>query len=211
MTGQLLFLASRPDRGLRAFLVVAQRRPGPRPRRHTMSSCVATMLRNAQRRPGPRPRRHEAREIAAVDPDLIAQRRPGPRPRRHLQHIGRDDAVALRSTKAGAETPATPPSRSSRCHRRSPAQRRPGPRPRRHMTAVRVPSTGCSAQRRPGPRPRRHCAATSLSNRPTLRAQRRPGPRPRRHRQYRRRPVTNSHRSTKAGAETPATLQFRVL
>ena len=43
----------------------AQRRPGPRPRRHTgvkLTSCIWT--RCAQRRPGPRPRRHAASAVA---------------------------------------------------------------------------------------------------------------------------------------------------
>ena len=38
---------------------------------------------------------------------VIAQRRPGPRPRRHLMERHLSMAFTLRSTKAGAETPAT--------------------------------------------------------------------------------------------------------
>ena len=67
------------------------------------------ILRVAQRRPGPRPRRHQA--VATSWIRLIsAQRRPGPRPRRHRDVRVDADPEYQRSTKAGAETPATPAS-----------------------------------------------------------------------------------------------------
>ena len=135
---------------------------------------------SAQRRPGPRPRRHpQVRARSQIrfaplnegrgrDPgDTIsplfqsagfqsAQRRPGPRPRRHAGVHEVRKPVATRSTKAGAETPATPTTR-----RRLPMYltrstegrgRDPGDTP---CTSHRSAATGC-AQRRPGPRPRRH-------------------------------------------------------
>ena len=58
---------------------------------------------------GREPRRHQASTTLTED-FTPAQRRPGPRPRRHGP---RDHPLELqhpRSTKAGAETPATPPS-----------------------------------------------------------------------------------------------------
>ena len=36
----------------------AQRRPGPRPRRHCVASTMLRTMPHAQRRPGPRPQRH---------------------------------------------------------------------------------------------------------------------------------------------------------
>ena len=87
--------------------LAAQRRPGPRPRRHASAAMLSACILAAQRRPGPRPRRHAC---AALDPD-------GP---------------LHRSTKAGAETPATHSVRRTRGPISGSAQRRPGPRPRRH-------------------------------------------------------------------------------
>ena len=110
-----------------------------------------------------------------------AQRRPGREPRRHLQPEAPEVGERPRSTKAGARTPATP----SSSRRRSP------------------PS--CSAQRRPGREPRRH-ARRPTSVGVTATAQRRPGREPRRHRPRGEAPPEGDHRSTKAGARTPATL-----
>ena len=116
-----------------------------------MYSCES-----AQRRPGPRPRRHGCMQLLKCS-IFCAQRRPGPRPRRHLYLIERMFFRMVRSTKAGAETPATrstPEGYRNRpsslnegrgrdpgdtivgeeyAHIAEPAQRRPGPRPRRHM------------------------------------------------------------------------------
>ena len=68
----------------------------------------------------------------------FAQRRPGPRPRRHMVRDGYHQLLALRSTKAGAETPATPGSgvglsssfpRSTKAGAETPATPRRMPRP----------------------------------------------------------------------------------
>ena len=135
----------------------AQRRPGPRPRRHLRPRCPAgcsrtalnegrgrdpgdtgsreqgagsgcslnegrgrdpgdtrkferlpTSIRSAQRRPGPRPRRHPGVPPAEWATPPLAQRRPGPRPRRHMEPAPGRPSRPPRSTKVGAETPATP-------------------------------------------------------------------------------------------------------
>ena len=84
----------------------AQRRPGREPRRHVDMPMVPAGVQHAQRRPGREPRRHIT---TAVLPSFctIAQRRPGREPRRHLQRWQPCDIDRLRSTKAGARTPAT--------------------------------------------------------------------------------------------------------
>ena len=135
----------------------------------------------AQRRPGPRPRRHSVKP-ASVARCSLAQRRPGPRPRRHLADASRSPGRPLRSTKAGAETPATPVGgieeplhlrRSTKAGAETPATRERPRCQRRWCQPLnegrgRDPgdtsgSGSCSgwamlAQRRPGPRPRRHDA-----------------------------------------------------
>ena len=135
----------------------------------------------AQRRPGREPRRHlELRRVLADD-GSVAQRRPGREPRRHSARRRPAILVGVRSTKAGARTPATPAARSRRCWITARAQRRPGREPRRHSTAAtRSRLASRSAQRRPGREPRRHAH------------------RGRGH-------VGGQDRSTKAGARTPAT------
>ena len=138
----------------------AQRRPGPRPRRHPFHALPAPTSSIAQRRPGPRPRRHEATRTSA-SATVAAQRRPGPRPRRHAGAVVPDRPHGLRSTKAGAETPATHAARTSLVGNTRPAQRRPGPRPRRHVSLFIHRVFSQPAQRRPGPRPRRHSRAWS--------------------------------------------------
>ena len=135
---------------------------------------------DAQRRPGPRPRRH-SNDPDALTLSAIAQRRPGPRPRRHVLEGPHHELDEVRSTKAGAETPATPRPPMRTLPTRATAQRRPGPRPRRHWRDESAAAVAGAAQRRPGPRPRRH--------------------------RLRELPCSGrgSPRSTKAGAETPAT------
>ena len=199
----------------RVIMEGAQRRPGPRPRRHACRNC---------RRPGSR--NHALNEGRGRDPGdtgvalnegrgrdpgdrvthgvTCAQRRPGPRPRRHMKPHLLDIVVGhLRSTKAGAETPATrdvglflEEPRSTKAGAETPATQSP---------ARGDPIWYSNAQRRPGPRPRRHASTVSWSRvgrcplnegrgrdpgdtmrRPGFRAigsgaQRRPGPRPRRH------------------------------
>ena len=84
----------------------AQRRPGPKPRRHMFRSPIPVGSLPAQRRPGPKPRRHGPVSTTVLA-DTLAQRRPGPKPRRHpAVHQGGPRGVR-RSTKAGAEAPAT--------------------------------------------------------------------------------------------------------
>ena len=145
---------------------------------------------SAQRRPGPRPRRHDEGP-AALDEGIGAQRRPGPRPRRHLRPHVRGAGLGSTSLNEGrGRDPGDTNLHGGGGRPRSAgiAQRRPGPRPRRHRLQVsgrdpRVDAPGArSAQRRPGPRPRRHDAEARVQS----------------YRDWR--------RSTKAGAETPATL-----
>ena len=138
-------------------------------------------------------------------------------------------AGRLRSTKAGARTPATRPSLRWTRLRCVSAQRRPGREPRRHgpcgpIRARREGSlnegrganpgdTGANqdaranrrtAQRRPGREPRRHSERWA-SRMAFWVAQRRPGREPRRHEMSAERAPVGPHRSTKAGARTPAT------
>ena len=159
----------------------------------------------------------------------LAQRRPGPRPRRHCCPPRVPVLLAPRSTKAGAETPATrqPAARGRRGSgslnegrgrdpgdTASPAARSTGSaslnegRGRDPGDTANVSNCLCefsNAQRRPGPRPRRHCHHGSKVTTLFPVAQRRPGPRLRRHGDGLRRARGRQHRSTKAGAETPAT------
>ena len=173
----------------------AQRRPGPRPRRH--SPCppeIRSLSRlRAQRRPGPRPRRHSYELPSRPrwrSPSLNEGRG---RPRRHHEVPGsvrRPMCVCpIRSTKAGAETPATPltgcPLRASGQLFPRPLNEGRGRDPGDTSPSIRerqLPCTAQGAQRRPGPRPRRHLAVMRRrSVTAHFGAQRRPGPRPRRH------------------------------
>ena len=119
-----------PPQRVTRLASVAQRRPGPKPRRVRIAVCTAPADAFAQRRPGPKPRRvraatcgsstarsalNEGRgrspgawSIDHADWKLpgIAQRRPGPKPRRVVAW-----PVSWRRSRA--------------------AQRRPGPKPRR--------------------------------------------------------------------------------
>ena len=136
---------------------------------------------------------------------MSAQRRPGLKPRLH-DHSGQPHWMPdQRSTKAGAETPATPFPTSWAARTSDTAQRRPGLKPRLHgvpfpfpdqcllrstkagaetpATRWRWPSSGpaaFAAQRRPGLKPRLHPPMTfRITQSPT--AQRRPGLKPRLH------------------------------
>ena len=94
-----------PDAAIRA-----QRRPGPRPRRHPYGPLPAD--------PGP----SSLNEGRGRDPgDTSRACRPA------WRHSGR-------STKAGAETPATLDAGEIQFLGSTTAQRRPGPRPRRHSS-----------------------------------------------------------------------------
>ena len=142
---------------------------------------------------------------------------------------GRSRLRLARSTKAGAETPATPPGGDAYTSQVSAAQRRPGPRPRRHRPGGRytgsvscrstkagaeTPATRtstCAIRIYVPPRSTKAGAETPATHLtavdPDALAQRRPGPRPRRHSRqstHRAKPF-DPRRSTKAGAETPAT------
>ena len=101
---------TRLDRGRWDAGGCAQRRPGLPPRRHG-ESCTG---RRAQRRPGLPPRRHVPSTCTPENSDpRTAQRRPGLPPRRHVaSSSGALDVRHVRSTKAGAPTPATLPARS---------------------------------------------------------------------------------------------------
>ena len=135
----------------------------------------------------------------------IAQRRPGHAPRRHVLLRVAPPLLGVRSTKAGARTPAT---RALVAGRELPRSTKAGARtPATPVQAARValgtdrlarstkagartpatlderswakPSVGC-AQRRPGHAPRRHRTEPSLTS-SSKSAQRRPGHAPRRH------------------------------
>ena len=176
-----------PRRHVRAGLTKrdgprAQRRPGREPRRHPSADGEMCSLPIAQRRPGREPRRHSLASGSNIHIDF-AQRRPGREPRRHVrQVVGERLPARIRSTKAGARTPATPRrcgraggsrgARSTKAGARTPATRR-------SSWPLISPST--SAQRRPGREPRRHLVGTAVHRGPP-------------------------DRSTKAGARTPATL-----
>jgi len=167
-----------------------------------------------------------------VDSLQAAQRRPGPKPQRHGPQGERGPAgSASRSTKAGAETPATP---SPGCSRREATStlnegrgRNPSDTPdhvhqgaldapRSTKAGAETPATpveslerrlaclGC-AQRRPGPKPQRHLLLPSRFLLEAGHAQRRPGPKPQRHDDHGFASTGGELRSTKAGAETPAT------
>ncbi len=143
----------------RSSLHSAQRRPGPEPRRHrrqddwqsqhpqalnegrgrnpgdTINPQTGdTHMKTAQRRPGPEPRRHEEDRRRYEMRMIVAQRRPGPEPRRHRDGGWHRGIHALRSTKAGAGTPATPGAAMLTRELLSVAQRRPGPELRRHWS-----------------------------------------------------------------------------
>ena len=116
----------------------AQRRPGREPRRHatrharkrwtaalnegrganpgdTSTSWIGPCSSGcAQRRPGREPRRHVPTAPSPAAMKFCAQRRPGREPRRHVR-LGEPRATGVvRSTKAGARTPATPGRRRRR-------------------------------------------------------------------------------------------------
>ena len=70
---------------------------------------------------------------------------------------GRLQRIHRRSTKAGTEAPATQPPVSSRTPPTPRAQQRPGPKPRQHKSLWFTASFEWpTAQQRPGPKPRQH-------------------------------------------------------
>ena len=145
------------------------------------ASDTPSTPRYAQRRPGREPRRHLSSPTMA-------------NPRRRTLNEGRganpgdtwtptaSRGRTIRSTKAGARTPATPAAAHRPTAAASGAQRRPGREPRRHwLMASSVHSRPCLAQRRPGREPRRHPTSRGRCACWRRRAQRRPGREPRRH------------------------------
>ena len=142
----------------------AQRRPGPRPRRHACRNCRAGITKScAQRRPGPRPRRHRCSRRRDAGPLETRSTKAGAEtPATPLTVLAPCSSGDKRSTKAGAETPATQvvhlhvapdlrsQQRSTKAGAETPATQCPAVQPPRHRGR---PS---AAQRRPGPRPRRH-------------------------------------------------------
>ena len=170
----------------------AQRRPGPRPRRHIQAPELTRYLIDAQRRPGPRPRRHLAllstkHEILPLTPSAMGN------PSSLNEGRGRDPG----DTRGCSSTPdSRQPLNEGRG--RDPGDTCPqlwqphGPTPLNEGRGRDPGDTFTPAQRSRGRDPGGHGAR--------LNAQRRPGPRPRRHGQQER--VTLAQRT---GAETPAT------
>ena len=159
----------------------AQRRPGSRPRRHGTSTAfpigsTPSLNEGRGRDPGDTPAGY-----VPLDLGFVAQRRPGSRPRRHGHGQPDNRRRWARSTKAGVETPATPPMMANIILFRISRSTKAG---------VETPATHGGGRR--GSRDREG-------------AQRRPGSRPRRHSSKLRSPAGGGDRSTKAGVETPAT------
>ena len=185
----------------------AQRRPGREPRRHFVVQEGDQIVGVAQRRPGREPRRH-AVACSSRQTSVHAQRRPGREPRRHMVDRAGVPGAVVRSTKAGARTPATPAgpglgtagrSRSTKAGARTPATRRrrtPAAPTPRTLNEGRGANPGDTWRARPIPPP---CCV----------AQRRPGREPRRHLDHARTGARDQDRSTKAGARTPATRAVR--
>ena len=234
--------------------MTAQRRPGRSPRRHPRVGLRVAVAGDRSTKAGaftpatrqgrgssPRPQGalNEGRGVHPGDTSGRAAARRSASTLNEGRGVHPGDTVmapttgvpgSLRSTKAGAFTPATHadlsagalepghaqrrPGRSPRRHRcpllrrghRLDAQRRPGRSPRRHVVALRKSRLQDPiAQRRPGRSPRRHQTAIAAVE-AERHAQRRPGRSPRRHRRLRRSDGARVDRSTKAGAFTPATL-----
>ena len=148
--------------------------------RRTRLTRTTTAL--AQRRPGREPRRHCCNLFIYAVTSLRSTKAGARTPATPL--LGHDDAVRVdRSTKAGARTPATPASCATR--RRSPGSSlnegrgaNPGDTPRRRRAGQRRrPRSTKAGARTPATR----AAAGDAAGRP-CRAQRRPGREPRRHR-----------------------------
>ena len=111
-----------------------------------------------------------------------------------------------RSTKAGAETPATPPLRGLDTDIDGPAQRRPGLKPRLHPAVCGGEGGGALAQRRPGLKPRLHDANHHFLRGELLRSTKAGAETPATPLAQPQIAALSRTRSTKAGAETPATL-----
>ena len=117
----------------------------------------------AQRRPERQPRLHH-RLVVALDACVDAQRRPERQPRLHDGQQRVVTSLELRSTKAGASTPATRADRHVRAAVPTDAQRRPERQPRLHLVETVTGKDGAIAQRRPERQPRLHSAQARESN-----------------------------------------------
>ena len=160
----------------------AQRRPGPKPRRQSQSSWNRATPVNAQRRPGPKPRRQLRRGDGPVQRVVRSTKAGAETPATAVGPL-EINHVALRSTKAGAETPATVRFGNCRWLRSSRALnegRGRNPGDSFGLGTLRT-ALRALAQRRPGPKPRRQFLVRQCEGDRSL------------------------PRSTKAGAETPAT------
>ena len=119
-------------------------------------------------------------------------------------HVGRPGTGQLRSTKAGAETPATPETVLDPADLRARSTKAGAETPATPPLRPRCPG-GCNPLNEGRGRDPGDTRCSDKILQALKRAQRRPGPRPRRHPyrwHYARIPL---QRSTKAGAETPAT------
>ena len=159
----------------------AQRRPGREPRRHPPDGVLDDPIwMHAQRRPGREPRRHSrSSSAAAPDPGPLNEGR-GANPGDTADTGDVQRTLSALNEGRGANPGDTAPG----------AEYRPAPH---------------RAQRRPGREPRRHRIDSGAVTRSRRCAQRRPGREPRRHRRNVRAAHPYRHRSTKAGARTPAT------
>ena len=161
-----------------------------------------------QQRPGRKPRRQSVVSSMCSASAGVAQQRPGRKPRRQVwrRRCGRTGGP-FRSTKAGAQTPATAAFSAVRARSMAwSAQQRPGRKPRRHQLrdrdanswdesalnkgrganpgdsgnpAISGRSAKSIAQQRPGRKPRRQAFPFAFSITGPF-AQQRPGRKPRR-------------------------------
>ena len=169
--------------------------------RKTMTSPI--FLQSAQRRPGSRPRRHTVRCHRWLKREIRSTKAGIETPATLGCSVRAREAGVQRSTKAGIETPATRERFSAICPSGRPlnegrdrdpgdtrplaegtgapkhAQRRPGSRPRRHLTRRRSSSTLNEGRDR-DPGDTLHGDGVRSRRHPQI-AQRRPGSRPRRH------------------------------
>ena len=158
----------------------AQRRPEPKLRQHVGVPHPYSILWVRSTKAGaetPATLADDGRVKADIDD---AQRRPEPKLRQHIWPFDHLLGDLGRSTKAGAETPATLQLFTWTMDLPVRAQRRPEPKLRQHIFAPSMSISVASAQRRPEPKLRQHCNVQPRSYNAAI-------------------------RSTKAGAETPAT------
>ena len=188
-----------------ASLYTAQRRPGPRPRRHNEQGVGAEAVFPRSTKAGAETPATHPRPVATLTCATTAQRRPGPRPRRHPRRHPRRRHHDRRSTKAGAETPATRWTRSMRRWASSGRSTKAGAETPATQDAARqvrhrARTLNEGRGRDPGDTPLVPPGLADILRRSTKAGAETPATRgcqPRRR--------TGDRRSTKAGAETPAT------